>query len=300
MSKENPKYYFMPANFEECDFEDLFLKYSDSKVVRWQKNNHTIEEGDVIFIYYCNMPDKVSRIMLRGVVENPSAENNSVIEMKVEGLDYSTDIKNDNKMKFATSNLRNTYGITCFRNCFQLNKKENETETENCKKQGNLIRELNKFQYTSLEDIKNRYFTTNCYFKDESNSSGNEYSNHPTFKKNNGLSYIECHHMIHRSIASKYKDVFDKDGYDPLIYNDLNEVNLCSNCHNKIHYANDGDRKQMIDLILEDKNRMIKFQEIFDRIKTSKYYKKGEYSSLEEFIYSLYKIPLDKNNKRGD
>lgn len=291
MSKENPKYYFMPANFEECDFEDLFLKYSDSKVVRWKKNNHTIEEGDIIFIYYCNMPDKVSRIMLRGVVENPSAENDSVIEMKVEGLDYSTDIKNDNKMKFATSNLRNTYGITCFQGCFQLNKKESKY----CKKQGNLIDDLNHFHYTSFESIKNRYFTTDCYFKNKHNSSENEYLNHPTFKKNNGLSYMECHHVIHRSIISKYKDVLDE--YDTCIYNDLNEVNLCSNCHNRIHYANDEDKKKMIDLILQDKNRTIKFQEIFDRIKTSKYYKKGEFRSLEEFIYSLYKIPLEKNNQ---
>ena len=286
MSKKS--YYFMSANFETCDFEQLFLKYSNHGIIRWQKNNHNIKKDDIVFIYYCNMPDKISRIMLRGVVTNSSLENDTVMEIKVEGLNYSVDIKNNNKMKFSTNNLKNKYGVKCFQGCFELNKQGNKHNES----QRKLIEDLNKFQYTSFENIKNRYFTTNCYFEKKNDLLENEYLNHPTFKKNNGLSYMECHHFIYQSIISKYPDVFEE--YDSLVYNDLNEVNLCSNCHNKIHYANDKDRKIMIDIILKERNRYIKFQEIWSQLKASKYYEKEQYSCLEDFIYSLYKISLEK------
>ncbi|MCL8210638.1 hypothetical protein LT336_00382 [Spiroplasma sp. JKS002671] len=75
--------------------------------------------------------------------------------------------------------------------------------------------------------------------------------NHETFNTNEGIKFLESHHIIPFSLGKIEKDKNDLDIIENLIP-------LCPNCHRAIHYSENIYKKKLLDIIWKFKEKELK------------------------------------------
>lgn len=79
-------YFLIPANYLHFDFHKLFEEEDSGAKgkILWHININdpkSISVGDVCYLYYSNLPDNTSRIILRGIVSSTDKkdENKKIV-----------------------------------------------------------------------------------------------------------------------------------------------------------------------------------------------------------------------------
>ncbi len=125
-----------------------------------------------------------------------------------------------------------------------------------------------RLQYFDF-DSEDEVIYSNVNVKEEAKAKANyecEINNdHITFiSKANNQKYVEAHHLIPFSKRNEFDvsiDVVD------------NLVALCPNCHRKIHLATDNEKKRLLDLLLEKREKKLKENSILiDKSKLYQFY----------------------------
>lgn len=229
------KYHFIVANYELFDFKELF-DIRESKSYKWFNSQHlTYKKGDVVYVYYSNLPDGTSRIFLRAEVDK--VDNEAIYLIKVTG------IPNGYMNKYTAMDLRNNYDVTCFRGASYLKVDSND-------KHKMLVEELEKIMVISVDDTRKYkdlpyrlnelasiYLNLKCFVD----------SSHKTFKRENNLYYYEGHHFIPQHTSGI-------EGINLIIYDDNNLISLCPMCHREIHNASLNRRKELITFIYNSRD----------------------------------------------
>lgn len=70
---------------------------------------------------------------------------------------------------------------------------------------------------------------------------------HWSFKKRNGLVYMESHHLIPMAYQDKFKVSLDRE---------QNIICLCSTCHNRMHYGQDAD--ELLEKLYNERKELLK------------------------------------------
>ncbi len=234
----------------------------------------SIEKDDIIYIRFKNMPDNISRIVLKLIVIKVQDEDgNYLYEQDEDGyyhryclLGGRGKIKwiyNEDDYKFSTNNLQKTYSITTNYKCEITNNQK-------------LLSDLseNEYPYTELKNKMIKLKT--CTFMKE-----NKKRNHETFITASGLPYREGHHFVHQSIHRNCKDEKLKEKLSKLIYNEVNNILICPICHSQIH---NGEPKEIIKMINFLLKNVVGLKENTEKI--CKLLNK----SIEELINEMYKI----------
>ena len=279
-------------------------KSDEYEGILWS-NRRVINIGDVVYVYFFNIVDNLSRIMIKahviddgfhfGKTGNEYCEyekgdkSNTAIRIAV---DMIFDNQESRKL-FDKNNLFNKYGIkfSNFHSQISIDEKEE------------LVKELeiftNQYKKNNGETGINyfeKYFGLECLFKEYPDKTFFEY-NHKTFSKSNGYIHYVIHHFIEQH---NYRS---GNIQDDVIYNNDNEIPLCPNCHDRIHHGTYEDRIKMISFIYKKRKKEIDklldkidedcFRNIEDRknrkiIWLLKQYVKDEYIT-EEVINELTK-----------
>lgn len=301
-------YWLIPMNFNNCNYKQLEDEWKKNKKIMWQvggKPKYTktrgyevpngsmaksINKGDVIYFYVTNLPseskNKLSRIMLRGVVEDEpypiekskvyirTYDSDMIIGFSIGSITTLCEKQLHNNVFLSLEYLKKQYanfqypqGRTRWpdRNIKQTLSKELIDDLEECFKS-----RLSKNDFTTLID----HFKKKCFFCGKYGSN----IEHKTFVAKNGLDYYECHHFIQQNEGRKDNRLLD------IVNSTENGLFLCSNCHNRLHYGQPDDVKEMLKIVLkdekiqsmlEDKN----FQQII-----------GEDKDILEWLKESYKV----------
>ena len=275
--------YRLSMDYEVFNFTLFKKEYEENNgKVYWffKANNISIEKDADIYIYCSNMPDLVNRFIISAKVSDKGTRSiNKDIFERVQKFDssiknYNTYIelisikalKPSNIYDLSTKEIKKYKGFGAFQGTY------GEITNED------LINKLKKTKKESINSIFESYIDGNCFFQEHKINLTNinkEYT-HPFFIKNNGVQYVEYHHLIFRSEANEEVDINQT----------YNQFKLCPTCHRMIHYGNNNIKKEMIDKLLNkaDKEKLINLAYTLKKIT-----KKDE-QALKEYLYKIYKI----------
>lgn len=290
------KAYLLIADYEKYDFENLYNDAKDETYhgIVWRNNKKVdIKKGDIVYIYYSNMPDGIKRILIKSEVLEVPKEKHKIEYLGKEIEDYIFYIAGTDKYKsknlfkaifpeqtekFSSKELINKYkfNFSGYQSIYEINNKE-------------LLEDLNKTVENKKEtktftELKSLFYDFKCKYE-KRNHTKDEY-----FCKRNGLKYFEIHHFIMKSILKKYKlEEKDEKEVKKYIYTPNNEIFLCANCHKRIHHANETEVKKMVDFFYESDNIKSNVNRAFKILK-----EKGKLQNKTpiEWIYELYKINI--------
>ncbi|MBQ2937887.1 MAG: HNH endonuclease [Clostridia bacterium] len=287
--KEHYKHHLILGNFEEFDFDKLLNedKGKDYEGILWKngkvKRDLKVEEDDIVYIYYTNLPDRINRILIKCRVlekdclycETPEEEEKmlkgEIDKIPAIRLKFENALcVNSDKEKFSQEALFNKYGINNLQGKQHLKEdllqKNNDNKLEEYY-QRKLIEDLEKacnskkYKNYSLEQLaEDMNKMSKCTLE---NCKGLKDANHNTFQKENGMNYYEAHHLIEQCNGRKDKK-FPKE----IIDNPKNIINLCPNCHKRIHNGKKDDRKLMVTYLYK-KNKDV-YNDLLSRVEEVK------------------------------
>jgi len=289
------RYFLIPANYIAFDFNRLFNLESadDSGVpgkVLWSlnKNDAKMQIGDICYLYYSNLPDRTSRIILRGIISDSDSYKSDgdeflepgqkCIELeKLETINW----RNKGRITFTYDDLKNTYEINITRNKRELK--------DGRGKEGELIDALEDYykkdkDRLGLEELRDDIVKKlQCAFdyKPKDRSKDNV---HSSFVQPNGLRYFETHHFIQQNTYRHNQG--DSDLYD-AVYDEKNLIYLCPTCHRRIHYGKKDDIRSMI-------KRLYEKNAVFYDEKFGSYASGDGAASVLEWIYAMYKVDVQE------
>ena len=300
-------FYLIPADYLTYDFNKLFNEEKtgvngNSGRVLWKLNDHDakIEVGGICYIYYSNLPDKTSRIILRGIVSASDSYNQdpeSYLEKGqkcIELMDLETiNWNNSEEYDFSKEALNDeqTYGIKINQTKrYLIDERKGGGDRKLCNDLEECFEhDENKLDLDGLKDeIVNKL---HCVFND--NPEDKTIANfHNSFIQRNGLRYFEKHHLVLQKICRREKYVNDKKLLE-LVYSEENEFYLCPMCHRIMHFGCIDEIKEKIDdLYSRGKNES---GNLFEN-NFIEYAKADGYVSVKKWIYHLYNI--DENNTK--
>lgn len=258
------KNHLIVGDFEEFDFEKLFEENESKEYegILWKNGSINsrdivVNKGDNIYIYYTNLPDRINRILIRCSVLDDNCfydEENTIPAMKLK-FENALCVEND-KERFSENTLYDKYGINNLQGKQHLKEKLKQKHNENEKEdyyQKKLIDELDKacksskyknYSLKKLVDEMNKM--SKCELE---KCKGLKDANHKTFQKENGMNYYEGHHLIQQHNGTKGDEFSNK--INEAIKAPENIINLCSNCHKRIHNGTKEDRKLMVTYLYE-------------------------------------------------
>lgn len=277
--------YRLSMDYEVFNFTRFKTEYEENNgKVYWffKANDISIEKDADIYIYCSNMPDLVNRFIISAKVSDKGTRSiNKDIFERVQKFDssikdYNTYIeltsikalKPSNIYDLSTKEIKKHKGFGSFQGPYgKITNKD-------------LIEKLKNTRKESINSIFESYIDGNCFFQEHKIDLTNinkEYT-HPFFIKNNGVQYVEYHHLIFRS------EVNDKEKGD--INQTYNQFKLCPTCHRMIHYGNSNIKKEMIDKLLNkaDKEKLINLAFTLKKIT------KKEEQALKDYLYKIYNI----------
>lgn len=303
-NNKNITYHLLPANNEYFTISDMKYWIENGRL-EWAngyaggKNSQKFGIDDVVYIYYKNLPDGIRRILFRGIVTYVSDD----LKLFPDGKEYkyfvinnisSINLYNDKSIDVSCYGLKE-YGININRNMQYLgtqkklddyikNKDLYDKNGENKKLKLVYDLERNIDRHKDSIDKAIKYFN-NYDFCECCEILG--YSSFKcklrTFKKKNGFTYYEIHHLIMRSILNKekpkYLDNINKDTIDM----EFNRINLCPVCHREFHYGNFGSiekKKNIIEMLIL-KHR---FTDELERLGISR----EDIDKIKEYIINQY------------
>ncbi len=261
-SKNEKNFFLFSADFEEFNFEALQRENNseDYEGILWKNfrknslNRHVnIKKGDIVYAYYTNLPDKINRILLefevveaykKGknekcffyendeekeyMIKNPDKRKPGVKLKLKDGKGVFGFKTEKEKLKFSEKILCGKYGIKSFQGKQCLNKNHEDLIHD-------LEKEKEKYTLKELKDYMNKI--SQCALQ---KSPKFRHENHTTFVKENGLKYYEQHHLIQQFNGRKNEKLKN------IIDNEMNLINLCPNCHRRIHNGKREDREKMV------------------------------------------------------
>lgn len=161
----NKKFAIITAVYDTDLFEYTINEYQIKGYITWETRLRKLQPGDVVYIYYSNLPNQTeSQIlfkgevcesnikMTRGVIYGNSDET-SVKAIKIEKLEA---ISRSDREKYRRSALSEEFNIYQVRGGIYLSEEHQNliTSIEQCDKQGDLQEILQYFKPVSaLEDI---------------------------------------------------------------------------------------------------------------------------------------------------
>ncbi len=283
------RYFLIPANYISFDFNKLFdLETADNSGVPgrvlWSLNHNDakMDVGDICYLYYSNLPDRTSRIILRGIIsasDSYKKEGDIFLEpgqkcIELEQLE-TINWKNKGKVTFTYEDLKK-YGVNITRNKRELKDGRSGDRDLRIALEDYYQQDKDKLGLKELrDDIVKKL---QCAFDD--NAKDRSKANiHSSFVQANGLRYFETHHFIQQNIYRNNQN--DPDLYD-AVYDEKNLIYLCPTCHRKIHYGKKSEIRSMIKK-LYDKNAGF-----YDE-KFRPYAYNDGMNSVLDWIYSMYK-----------
>lgn len=117
-------YFLISANYLYFDFHKLFEEEDSGAKgkILWHINKNdpkSISVGDVCYLYYSNLPDNTSRIILRGIVSSTDKKDeNEKNCLELENL-QTINWNNSGRIKFTRKDLK-AFGINITRNKQQI------------------------------------------------------------------------------------------------------------------------------------------------------------------------------------
>ena len=290
------RYFLIPANYLAFDFNHLFKleeghDSGSSGRVLWNinKNDAKINVGDICYLYYSNLPDKTSRIILRGTVSASDSYNDeeaTFLEpgqrcIELENLE-TINWRNTGRRTFTYEDLRK-YGVKITRNKRELKDGRSGDKALREALEDYYARDTERLGLNELrDDILKKL---RCAFDDNMKDRSRE-NIHSSFVQPNGFRYFETHHFIQQNICRRKEHEGDQSLLD-AIYDDRNLIFLCPTCHRKIHYGKKNEVKSMIKR-LYDKNAS------FYNSAFGTYAKNDGDKTVLDWIYEMYKIDADE------
>lgn len=255
--------YLFLSDFESFKFSDFYEEEKNKSYigVKWEnKKNNRFNIGDIIYVYLTHYPDGINRIMMKYEVidDGYHFNKNDILYFDDDKKTNAIRVKNiclfdsvDNKFKFSRDNLEK-YGVK-INNYFTKQAISDELVKE-------IESEINKYKnYDKRKTFKE--FSQNvqtCIFSDCKNINFDY--NHKSFKKENGFYHFEIHHLIEQCNTNR----IDKNIAQQIIYNNVNEIPLCLNCHSRIHKGLINDRIEMVMYLYN--NRREQFDKLLDML----------------------------------
>lgn len=233
-------YAILNAIYDVAMFEHTVKEFLTKGYITWETRLTKVKPDSIVYICYSNLPmESEGRLLFRGVVLESNIKlsldeiygNKDMTEVKAIKICNLEAIAYADTEKYCKSRLEDEFGISksSLRGGIYLK--------DGCEKK--LIQEIES-------DIHERRPVTEAleFFEQKINSL-NEASfceagrKHETFIKSNGMKYFEIHHLVPYSAT--------KLGIpEELIESRSNKYQLCSNCHNEIHYAYIDSRRALI------------------------------------------------------
>ena len=301
-------FYLIPANYLTYDFKKLFKDETEGVNgnigrVLWKLNEHDakIEVGSICYIYYSNLPDKTSRIILRGIVSASDSYNqdpNSYLEKGqkcVELINLETiNWNNSGTYDFSEEALSDDkrYGIKINQTKRYLIDDRNGggdkklcDDLEECFEQDN-----NKLDLDGLKDeIINKLY---CVF-DKNPKDKTKANIHSSFIQRNGLRYFEKHHLVLQKICRRERYVNDQD-LKNIVYNTENEFYVCPTCHRIMHFGQSDEIQKRIEYLY--RKGKTEFGNFFEQ-NFIEYAKADGFDSVIKWIEHLYDVD-NENSKQ--
>ena len=303
MKKKNFSYHLIPGDFEEFDFNKLSEENDNSKNydgILWKnasydsKNNIIKTDlkmniGDIVYIYYKNLPDRISRILVKCTVKDTFENNKDCFyyENEIEKNEIESGIKDKLPavlLKFENSiNVKNNINQFSRKNLIDKYSIKNIQGKQHLKAiHEKLLSDLDKvcskkvYTLNDLRDYMNEI--SQCEFQ-KSKYLRFRSQNHSTFIKENHLNYYEKHHII-QQFNLRTNEKFPKK----YINDSRNIINLCPTCHKKIHNGIKEDREKMVRLLYEKKDGL---KELIDEIpkELKKLEKSDEDWLIQQYFY---------------
>ncbi len=308
------KNHLLLADFREFNFSQLDDEYKNTNKnelnkyegILWRNAkvykdlkvtiNNYYNIGDTVYILYNNLPDKTSRVLIKGeVIFNGYYDNNYDISKfnKEDRSWYYVDDKASN-LKLYAIRIKGTGVLNPRDDDLIISKSDLNSKGNNNLIRGNqaisdeiVVKRLeDKFKGKKF-NLKNykEYFVAECSlaFLDLKDEKGREYK-HNTFIGRNGLPYLENHHLIEQRRGR------NKEVPNEIIDSPYNQFYLCPNCHRRFHYGKTDEVELMIEKLYKENeyelNKLIKKycglkeENILDWIKEE--YKLNKENSLDE------------------
>jgi len=303
-NNKNIMYHLLPANNEYFTISDM--KDSITKGgIEWAngyaggKNSQKFDIDDVVYIYYKNLTDGTRRILFRGVVSYVS----NILKKFPDGKEYkyfvinnisSINLYNDRNIDVSCYGLKE-YNVNINRNIQYLgtqkkledyiNNKDiydNNGEKKKLKLIYDLEKNIDRYRNSidkAIEYFSNYDFCECCKILGYSSSK----CKLRTFKKNNGFTYYEIHHLIMRSTLNKDKSEYLEKINKNTIDMEFNRINLCPVCHREFHYGNFGGLN-MKRHIIEELMTKHKFIDELEKLEISK----EDIDKIKEYTINQY------------
>lgn len=266
-------YWLIPMDYRTCNYKELKQEWDMNKKIMWQAPGNTklkdgkwvitgnmannIKSGDIIYFYITNLPSEsknnLSRIMLRGVVDDPpypmelnkvyskSEDSTMVVGFSIKSLTtlYKAHLEDNNFLNYH-------YLLSRYKGFIYPQGRRWPNKEINNNLSDELIDSLEQCFKTNLmnNDFNEliNHFNKKCFF---CNKYGCR-SDHKTFVGRNGLDYFEEHHFIPQFTVKKHPEL------ECIVYDSTNTLSLCSNCHNKFHYGSVDEVSNMLEIVLAD------------------------------------------------
>lgn len=269
--KRSKKYHIIPIDYRTYNFSQLMeeINASGDESITWKSSDkHIFEVNDVCYIYYSDLPDGTSRILLKAVViegniEDAASHNEDNMCRGIKLSEFKS-VSLCNPMKFDKSIIRTIYKSNNQIN--QMPRYLDDTETKELLDK--LIQDNDDNELTEVIEYFNNYLR--CFFE------GKDSRTHITFTNAKGVNYIEKHHFVEANwVPFRFEEAkWLKDHPNNLI-------RLCPNCHRQLHCGKAKDVIERLDMIYEnnkewyDKNFLLYAQE-------------SGYNNVIQWIYDIY------------
>lgn len=288
------KIYLLVANYEKYDFKKLYEEAEEKEYpgILWRNSRKIdIKKGDIVYIYYSNMPDGIKRILIKSEVLEVPEEKQKFEYLGKDIEDYVFYIAGIEKYKsknlfkalfpeqterFSSKELMKKYNIP-FNSSTYIYEIKNKELIEELEKTVNNPKETKSFTQlkTLFQDFKCQY-------------TKRKHEESEYFGKRNGLKYYEVHHFMMQSVLKRYKlEENEIDKIRESIYTPSNEIFLCPNCHMRIHHANEQEVKKMLDFFYEKENIKNNVNKTFNILRQME---KIEQENAKEWLYEMYNI----------
>lgn len=271
MINNSKRFILLNAVYDISLFEHTINEYQEKGYITWETKLTQLNPGDIVYIYYTNLPLEVEgRILFRSEVleSNLKLSRNEIYGNKDETPVKAIKLNNVEAISYAD---KETYSRSTLINKFDVNITRGGRYLDEHK---NLIDSIeNDSESRSSITLAKDYFNDmlKAYNDDTFCKCG---KNHITFIKPDGTKYFEVHHLVPRSMIKQL--VLPED----IVESSNNKFNLCSNCHNEIHYGNTDNKRALVRKLY--KHNKSWYDECFKKY--------AEPMSILDWLYKLYNI----------
>lgn len=232
------KYAILNAVYDLALFRSTVAEYETNHCVTWETRLTSLRTGDVVYLCYGNLPmEREARILFRGrVLESNllfpcdqiygNGDPTLVKAITIHDLKAVACADNEKYCKsrlYSDFGISNTFGGIYLHPCHEALIRALEEDTSDCR--------------TMAEALDYFCMRTRAHNEQTFCEGG---KNHPTFIKPDGTKYFEIHHLVPASAVNQ------RNLPESLVQDDQNKFQLCSNCHNEIHYGYVDGRRALI------------------------------------------------------